>query len=146
MSDARILVPRFEPEVVAAGAKKHFCGDDKKVLTTSLSELMHCGVAIVSRYGKADEFETMAAMLDGISSDLWRYIDTLFCDSKMGNSYSVGLRRCGPAQGREIAAQLADFITAYKGGHSGIRLENADGTVLVDVDPDWSFIEGNGDV
>jgi hypothetical protein len=135
----RVLVPRFEPEVIEAAARKHYRGDPEKVATTSVPELMYRGVAITSRYGKADELETMAAMLDGISPDLWRYIDTLSCNSRIGNSYFVGLRRCNPSHGREIGAQLADFITAYKGGYNGIQLSHADDTILLDIGPDWSF-------
>jgi hypothetical protein len=45
-------VPRDEPEVIAAGATKHYHGDDDGVGTTALGRIMVRRVILKSRHGR----------------------------------------------------------------------------------------------
>ncbi len=62
MTDLEII-PQHEPEIIAAAARKHWCGDDEKVATTSIEVLIVHDVQITSRYQKAHELELMRDMI-----------------------------------------------------------------------------------
>jgi hypothetical protein len=80
--DNRKIIPRFEPEVIEAGAQKHYFGDSEKVATTSIRTLVVFGVDIVSRYNKAEEYELMQAMICALRPAMREQIKSIFCDSK----------------------------------------------------------------
>lgn len=134
----RTVVPRFEPEVVAAEAKKKWHGDLEKVPTTSLKALDVHGVHLSSRYDKAREYEIMAAMVEGVSPELRRLIDNIFCDSKANDCYTVCLNPCTKANARRIAQQMEAACMLHGGGHNGITFEGAQGGYL-DLDPRWPW-------
>jgi len=87
------VVPRFEPEVVASAARKKWRGDDEKVATTSVSNLVVDGVVISSRYGKAHEFDCMAGMVRSTDEALRSLVESLWCDSSYtGQPFAQGVR------------------------------------------------------
>ncbi|HEX7759699.1 MAG TPA: hypothetical protein VF459_09365 [Caulobacteraceae bacterium] len=116
-------VPRHEPEVIAAEARRHWDGDPEKVATTALRSLRVAGVELSSRYDKAHEYETMAAMVEGLAPDLRPLIKSIFCDSKAAAAYSVALHACLDGQAVEIALQLEQVCLDRDGGHNGLYLE-----------------------
>jgi len=132
----RRRIPRFEPEVIASAARKNWRGDDEKVATTSIKHLDLDGVTISSRYDKADEYEMMASMIEGVAPHLRSLIESLWCDSKATACYSVTLRPCSLAQAREIGRQLEEACLKYGSGHNGITVEGTRGRSL-DIDPNW---------
>jgi hypothetical protein len=77
----RVLAPRYEPEVVAAEARKHWRGDDEKAATTSKPSIEVDGVTITSRYGKAHEIERMGRMIEALAPRQRSAVASIFCNS-----------------------------------------------------------------
>ncbi|QDB99302.1 hypothetical protein [Mesorhizobium sp. 8] len=130
-------VPRFEPEVIAA-ASRRWHGDDEKVATTSIKCLDVDGVQVSSRYGKAAEYDIMAAMVLGVEAGLRTLIETIWCDSKACACYSVTLRSCTAAQAKDISYQLEEACISLSGGHNGIDISGERGGYIV-LDPNWGW-------
>lgn len=129
-------IPRHEPEIIAAEAKKRWHGDDEKVATTSIKELEVHGAALSSRYDKAHELEIMKLMMEQLSTDLRPRIKSIFCDSKAPASYSVTLGKCSEREAKEIARQLEHVCYEVDGGHNGLVLLGQAGGSLF-IDPNW---------
>jgi hypothetical protein len=111
------IIPRFEPEVVDREAWKHWRGDHEKVRTTSLKSLKVRGVELTSRYGKAEEFETMAAVLSLMPYYVVEGIKSVFCNSKTA-------QRLGEAFARACLATV--------GGYNFISVSG-----IAWLDPEW---------
>ena len=132
----RIVIPHFEPEVMATMTKNGRL-DHEKIATTSLKKLLRHGAEITSRYGKAHEFEAMAAMVDGVDQSLRRFISALNCDSK-ADCYSVSLRPCGTTQANMIANQIDSACYKFDISHNGIFVEGSRGG-SIEIGPYYAF-------
>ncbi len=132
------VVPRFEPEVVQAIADKQHRGDPEKVATTTLTSLEMHGVLLTSRYNKAGEYQVMTRMVEGLAPDLRKYINNIYCDSKVSNCFSVYLEPCTSKQAQAIADQLDTSCTKHGSGHNGISICGAQGG-HIEIDPDWAW-------
>ncbi len=130
------IIPEFEPEIVAAIAKRKYHGDSEKVATTSIKALDVHGVSLSSRYDKAHEYAEMAAMVEGVLPELRGHIESIWCDSKANACYSVWLSQCTKDQAREIGAQIEAACIAHGGGHNGIAIQGPN-SVGFDLDPWW---------
>ena len=126
------VIPRHEPEIVAAGAARHY-GDDEKVPTTSLEILTVRGVKITSRYQKADELELMRAAILALPPPFHILVKSIWCDSKAGCCYSVVLREWSPSrtglpdEAEIIGSCLERTLRSMRPfGHNGISIA-ADG-------------------
>lgn len=127
----RTVVPEFEPEVVVAFAQG---GDTEKVATTSVESLQVRGVTLRSRYGKAHEYRTMAAMVNSISDDLIGLVRDVFCDSK-ADAYTVSLNACGRRQAEQVGSQIeADAIDV---NYRWLSIQGQQGGQL-DLDGNWA--------
>jgi len=133
----RPLIPEFEPEVIKAAADKHFSGDDEKIATTPLKSLEVHGVLLSSRYDKAHEYRIMALMVEGVSSNLRKYINNIWCDSKAAACYTVVLEPCTFNDARVIADQLDAACVEHGGGHNGISVSGSQGG-HIEIDPNWA--------
>jgi len=129
-------IPRREPEVVKAEAKSRYFGDEEKVPTTSLTELVVEGVILSSRYGKADELELMSSVVRALPAELVALIYSIWCDSKACACYSVSLNRCAPDQSEILAEQLDYWFCELSSGHNGISLNGPVGTSRY-IDCNW---------
>ena len=92
------------------------------------------GVALLSRYGRAHEYDEMAAIVDAMPPELRCLIESVFCDSKANASFDVQLRESVPPRiARRIGEvfEQACFVTI--GGHNGVSV--TPGHVV--IDPDW---------
>ena len=78
-----LTVPTFEPEVIQA-ATRRWGGSAEKVATTALRITTHRGVDLNSRYGKADEVQTMADLVDALSDRIAWTVTGMAFDSKAG--------------------------------------------------------------
>lgn len=132
-------VPRFEPEVIAAGAR-HFRGDTEKVATTSFGRIDLDGVEIRSRYGKADEIDLMGAMVTAVSRANRRLIRSIFCDSKASHSFEIHLTACGRHVAQAVADTMAAVCIRLCGGHNDILVRAGTGTEVT-LDAAWSVGE-----
>jgi hypothetical protein len=125
-------IPHREPEVIQLEADRRWHGDPDKVPTTSLrSPLSVDGIAIISRYNNALEFETMVVMVWSLSPLCRALLKSIFCDSKCG-SYCVELRHWNEDVARIIGerlnAVLHDISSGPDGGHGGLWMSSpADG-------------------
>jgi hypothetical protein len=116
-----IQIPKLEPEVIAAEAKK-FGGDHEKVATTSIKRLVVGGVEITSRYQKAHEFELMSKMVGALPAALRRHVKSIFCDSKACASYTVVLRQWNQDVAEAVARYLEAAAIAHDGGYNDISI------------------------
>lgn len=128
------VVPEFEPEVIVAFAKG---GDTEKVTTTSVEALQVRGVTLRSRYGKAHEYRTMAAMVNGISDDLVGLVNDMFCDSK-ADAYTLSLNACSRRQAEQIGRQIEAGAIDYN--YSSLSIQGQQGGKL-DLDGNWAGLE-----
>ena len=64
------IIPKREPELVEAEARRRWQGDPEKVATTTLNSLVVRGVKLSSRYGKAHEYVVMQRAVLKLSSGL----------------------------------------------------------------------------
>jgi hypothetical protein len=146
MAERQWLIPKHEPEVIAAGAR-WWCGSDEKVPTTSLDRLVVHGVELTSRYNKASEYELMARAIEALPPSLRSQVESICCDSK-SDCYSVELRHWQPALAKELGRAPDQSIRALCSGHNGITLDGPrlpNGPFpsrLFDVGPHWG---GDGD-
>jgi hypothetical protein len=136
MNKQKFTVPRFEPEVVEAHARKHWHGDTEKVPDTPLKNPVVDGVTLISRYSKAHELEKMAEMLQGVSPDLRRFIESIFCDSKATNYYVVEARLTSKAEAEKMLQQLEVVCMQKHHGHNGITVKGMN-DIEVNADADW---------
>lgn len=125
-------VPAFEPEVIAAAAKRRR-GDTEKVATTSVKRFEWRGVRLVSRYDKHYELERMAEMVDAVPQELHSVIESVFCDSKAERCYEVELKACWPDEARLIGYQMEQA----SGGHNGISVNGPTSETSFVMDPRW---------
>jgi len=128
-------IPRREPEVVKAEARRYF-GDDEKVPTTSLTELVVEGVNLSSRYGKARELELMARVVKALPVEYVGLIRSIWCDSKACACYAVSLNGCTSEQSVMLAEQLDHWFCEFSSGHNGISIDGPAGTSRF-VDCHW---------
>jgi hypothetical protein len=126
-------VPEFEPEVVMATADRLWKGDPEKVATTSVTGMVHRGVALNSRYGKAHEYRAMMRILDALTEEDVRAIASVFCDSKAEACYVL---RADVAD-----ARLQPLAEAFSNAGLSIGLGN-NGITVFGRQPDGSFREG----
>ena len=115
-------IPIFEPEVIEAAARR--CGGDlDKVSTTSLRGMTIDGVRLTSRYGKALEYETMAAMVAALTPPQARETVSIYCDSKQGSDFTVEIREWHEATAQALGARLAQVCEDRCGGFSSITVQ-----------------------
>ena len=126
----RPIVPRFEPEHILAVANAKWRGDVEKVATTSLPGLDFEGVVLSSRYDKADEYETMLDMIEGVSPSMRSKISSIFCDSKAGLCFSVELKPCSIKEAKYILRQLDGACMESAKWHNGIFVNGTAGGTL----------------
>lgn len=143
-------VPRFEPEVIAAGARR-FRGDADKVPTTAFGTLTlrgyamenrstaaeDAGITVTSRYGKAHEVDRLVAIVTALPDDALRLVRTISCDSKAGDSYGIVTHPCSPDDLLGIASQVSIACHRLAGGHNGILVHSGDGCEC-SIASDWS--------
>lgn len=126
-------VPEFEPEVVQAAADRLFMGDPEKIPTTSIGGLVHRGVSLTSRYGKADDYRAMMRIVDALREEDARAVSAVFCDSKAGSCYAlradVDDDRLGP-----LARAFSEAGLSVGLGNNGVTVHGRE--------PDGSFREG----
>jgi hypothetical protein len=131
-------VPRYEPEVVEAGARGSGYDRLDKVSTTSVDTLVVHGVELSSRYGKAEELEKMAAIvLTGLSLLQCKLVKSVWYNSKYSDSYTITLRSDDAKLARQIGLAFQAGALWLKGGHNGITVEGPDGKTLADIDCTW---------
>lgn len=139
MHPASSSVPRHEPEVVEAEAKKRYGGDQEKVATTSIANLCVNGISLQSRYGKAHEFDKMAVMAKALPPELARRVESIFCDSKAQSCYCVSI----PVWDADLARTIGLLLEEASLGHNGITLYQGSGLFglpdgeSVTIEPEW---------
>lgn len=125
------VVPRHEPEVIAAGVRKR--GSGEKVPTTGISELLVTGVRLRSRYGKAHELECMARMVMAVRPPCRHLIESIWCDSKAMVLYEVHFKEGVTPR---TADAILDELEEASGGHNGIGVS---GVYTCDREPNWPW-------
>lgn len=125
------IIPKHEPEVIYARARRAPGGGDEKVATTSLKAVECAGVMLSSRYIKAHELERMAVMAKRVPTHLRRFLSDIWCDSKATCTYTVHFR---PGTNEMVANVILDALEAAADGHNGIYVQ---GSPADDRDPYW---------
>lgn len=126
-----LRVPTFEPEVIQAAARR-WGGSAEKIATTALRITTHRGVDLQSRYGKADEVQTMADMVDALPEHVAWAVSSIAYDSKAGTIAVAA--ECGPLGVEMLAREIrAAFLAGY-GSHPAISIRGLCGAE-VSLDP-----------
>jgi hypothetical protein len=81
-----VIIPRHEPEVIAATARKRYGGDTWKVPDVGFRSMVLGGIRLTSRYGKAHEYQVMSAMVEVLPPFVRPRVSAIFCDSKLGSN------------------------------------------------------------
>jgi len=99
-----------------------------------VSGFTYKGVLLESRWSVLRELEAMKAVLDAMPELMARRLESIWCDSKAGATYSVSVREglWVPDLRRAVAAGVKEA----DGGHNGIFIK-ADGGNGCVIDPDW---------
>jgi hypothetical protein len=133
-----MIIPKYEPEFIAAEAKRLWHGDDEKVPTTSLQEVVFRGVRLDSRYQKAHEFEAMIAAASRFNAEEIAVINSIWCNSKAYSCYEVMLKRGVSEEWADIIrASFATHLIQTSGGYNGFDVVDIDGNELAFEDPCW---------
>jgi hypothetical protein len=139
MTDLEVI-PRHAPEVVEALARKYYFGDDEKVPTTTIRELIVAGVQITSRYQKAHELELMRTLIMALPPRLASAVRSIWCDSKANYCFSIVLR----CWNRTIAELIGNCIeetlrNVRPFGHNGIDIgaDEKRASPSIYLDPKW---------
>jgi hypothetical protein len=133
-----MIVPKHEPEVISALARKLFRGDDEKVPTTMLEKSLFRGVLVESRYQKADEVMAMLAVLRRMDDAQIAMIDRVWCDSKAQACYVITVREgVYDEWGDDIRASFHAYCMQENGGHNGFDVVGHDGEEICYQDPEW---------
>ena len=121
-----LTVPTFEPEVIQAAARR-MGGRAEKVATTALRITIHRGVDLHSRYGKADEVQTMADLVDALPGHVGWIVSGMAFDSKAG---ALDVKaECGACGVTMLAREIrAAFLAGY-GSHPPITIRGLEGAV-----------------
>jgi hypothetical protein len=114
--------PEFEPEVIAAAARR-LGGDLERAPTTAIGETMVRGVRLCSRYRKAHEMAVMAAMVEDLPDGWLPFVTSVICDSAL-STYVVKVTPCRRTDMRTLAALISDLIVRHAGGHNGVHLSH----------------------
>jgi hypothetical protein len=89
-------------------------------------------VQLSSRQNVYREIEKMKGIIDSLTPDMVRRIETIWCDSKAGATYSVTVRK--GLWVPELQWAIAD--AGRLAGHNGVYFDG-DAPAGVDLDPDW---------
>jgi hypothetical protein len=136
------IIPRREPGLVEAEAKRRWHGDPEKVATTTLTSLMIRGVELTSRYSKAHEYVVMQRAVLKLSSGLAGAVVSIFCDSKATCVYEVVVRNWDDNGdlAHQLGKELDSILLRLDGGHNGIWIKPpaSDRDALVLFNPHWA--------
>lgn len=91
------------------------------------------GVHLSSRYDLASEIAEMKHIVDALTPDMARRLETIWCDSKACATYSVTVRE--GLWVPDLQWAIADAGRKL-GGHNGVYFDG-DAPAGVDLDPDW---------
>ena len=95
--------------------------------------LPYNGVIIASRFNLDSEFARMRRAIDAMPDVTVLCLETIWCDSKECDAYSVGVKPNLFAP--ELPGAVAEAFHAA-GGHNGISVYGAEGQ-FEDFEPDW---------
>src|SRR4051794_17810173 len=145
-----IVIPRRSAAKIQEEADEIWSGNTEKVADTMIESLTVRGVLLKSRYRKAADFERMITIVLELSAQACASIETLFCDSKVGNGYAaiVGSRVDDERAARTLVDELdrAACRPVSGGGHNGISVEvrvgrhRTETELLAFVPPNWPSI------
>lgn len=128
-------VPRRPEEEISRDAER-YRGDREKVRTSAITALEWEGVALISRYGKADEYELMIDMVEAIKARACS-VAHIFCDSKAGSTFDVMVKSPSTlAEIEGIGDRISQALLSKNGGYNYLTLNNAEGT-SVDLGCAW---------
>lgn len=91
------------------------------------------GVLLSSRHDLASEIAEMKHIVDALTPDMARRLETIWCDSKACATYSVTVRE--GLWVPDLQWAIADAGRKV-GGHNGVYFDG-DAPTGVDLDPDW---------
>ncbi len=99
-----------------------------------VSGFTYKGVRLESRWAVLCELEDMKCIVDAMPELMSRRLETIWCDSKAGATYTVTVkyRLWVP----DLKWTISDAIVDAVGGHNGIYIDG-DAPSGMDVDPYW---------
>jgi hypothetical protein len=125
MSNSRLPLlraPQFEPEVLAAAARKAK-GGGERIATTAFCEIVVRGVRLTSAWRKAHELNAMARVVVALPDHLLVLVHSMACDSRLC-AYEINTALCRVQDMRCLAELVSDLLVDHAGGHNGVTLSS----------------------
>lgn len=99
-----------------------------------VSGFIYNGVQLESRWAVLSELETMKSVVNSMPELMARRLETVWCDSKAGATYSITIR--SGLWSPNLPQAISDAVKKASGGYNGIYIE-ADGGNGCTIEPDW---------
>jgi len=132
---ASLRAPQFEPEVLAAAARKAE-GGGERIATTSVCRIVVRGVRLTSVWRKAHELNAMARVVEALPDHWLMLVRSMACDSRLC-AYEVNSAPCRMQDMRCLAELFSDLLVAHAGGHNGLTLNSGPHAAVL-VDGRWA--------
>jgi len=128
---AHLRAPQFEPEVLAAAARRSR-GGGERIATTAVGEIVVRGVRLTSLWRKAHELNAMARVVRALPEHWLAVVESMACDSRLC-AYEINTTPCRVQDMRCLAELCSDLLVVQAGGHNGVSLSSGPhAAVLVD--------------
>jgi hypothetical protein len=85
-------------------------------------EIIDGGVRIISRYKIPAETALMYRVLRSLPTDLHNIVEAIFCDSKVGSSYTVEVSSTSRKKAEDLANWMASRFVIFTGGFSRLSI------------------------
>jgi hypothetical protein len=134
MREKLLRFPEFEPEVVAAAARRA-ADCDEAVATTAVASVVHRGVRLSSQSRNARELHLLADIVDALPGFWLARVDAIHCNSR-ASAYLVDIAACTDRDRHRLTKLLASLVLDHAGGHNGVTIDDGAGAPSF-VNPRW---------
>lgn len=132
----RPRVPRHEPEVQEAIARREQASGVTCLPDTSLRKLAYKSVDLRSVSRRVDEYRLMMAAIDAIPSQELQHLSLVLCADEGDRYYLEFDGFLSQAEMRDALNRFEDIVFGLRKGHNGIEAI-VDGLVHMGLDADW---------
>lgn len=132
----RPRVPRHEPEVQEAIARREQGTGAACLPDTSLRKLVYKSVDLRSVSRRADEYRLMMAAIDAIPSQELQHLSLVLCADEGDRYYLEFDGFLSQDEMRDALNKFEDTVFGLRKGHNGIEAI-VDGLVHMGLDADW---------
>jgi hypothetical protein len=126
--------PEFEPEVIAAAARRTAVSNED-VATTAVGSVVHRGVRLSSESRNARELHLLADIVDALPGRWLALVDAIHCNSG-ASTYLVDIAVCADRDRHRLTRLFGGLVLDHAGGHNGVTISDGAGPPNF-VNPRW---------